>query len=121
MRRSSLEVEHRKAERRLERLNGHGDRSKLERRIQHFQDEEARLFGELENVKRMTAELGDSIHGSYNVRWGPLFREGQEMSRFAHQVKDFACIYMTRVSNLLFYDMNHYFRSAAERMPHELS
>ncbi|HET9235119.1 MAG TPA: 5'-nucleotidase domain-containing protein [Candidatus Eisenbacteria bacterium] len=29
-------------------------------------------------------------------------------------------MYMTRVSNLLYYDLNHYFRSAREMMPHEL-
>ena len=49
-----------------------------------------------------------------------VFREQQETSRFGHQVKDFACLYMTRVSNFLLYNPNHYFRSAAERMPHEL-
>jgi hypothetical protein len=26
---------------------------------------------------------------------------------------------MTRVSNLLYYDVNQYFRSGADRMPHE--
>lgn len=118
---SALEVEQRKLARRMEKRNDRGEAiTKIERRVATLVEEEARLSQELETVKRVTAELGDGINESYNCRWGPLFREGQEMSRFAHQVKDFACIYMTRVSNLLYYDMNHYFRTATEWMPHEL-
>jgi HAD superfamily 5'-nucleotidase-like hydrolase len=118
---SALEVEQRKLERRMEKRNGRGEAvSKIERRMGSIGEEEIRIAQELETVKRMTVELGEAINESYNSRWGPLFREGQERSRFAHQVKDFACLYMTRVSNLLYYDMSQYFRSATEWMPHEL-
>jgi chromosome segregation ATPase len=117
---SSLEVEHRRLERRLENLNGKGTGApKLQRRQAGVEHQMKRLAVELDNVKRVTADLGETINDSYNSQWGPIFREGQEMSRFGHQVKDFACLYMTRVSNILYYDMNHYFRSAAELMPHE--
>ena len=117
---SSLEIEHRKVERRLEAMNGGGPtKTKLKHRLGVLDRKLTRVLSELDSVQRMTADLGDSLNESYNSQWGPLFREGSEMSRFGHQVKDFACIYMTRVSNLLYYDVNHYFRSAAERMPHE--
>jgi len=118
---SAMEVEERKLERRMEKRNGRGEAiSKIKKRLESLGEEEGRLGHELETVRRVTGELGDALNDSYNSRWGPLFREGQEMSHFAHQVKDFACIYMTRVSNLLYYDLNHYFRSAREMMPHEL-
>jgi len=118
---SAMEVEERKLERRMEKRNGRGEAiSKIKKHLEALGDEEARLNQELETVRRVTGELGEALNDSYNSRWGPLFREGQEMSHFAHQVKDFACLYMTRVSNLLYYDLNHYFRSAREMMPHEL-
>lgn len=118
---SAMEVEERKLERRMEKRNGRGEAiSKIRKHLDSLKDEESRLQQELDTVRRVTGELGDAVNESYNSRWGPLFREGQEMSHFAHQVKDFACIYMTRVSNLLYYDLNHYFRSAREMMPHEL-
>jgi 5' nucleotidase family len=118
---SAMEVEERKLERRMEKRNGRGEAiSKIKTRLESLGEEESRLGEELETVRRVTGELGEVLNDSYNSRWGPLFREGQEMSHFAHQVKDFACIYMTRVSNLLYYDLNHYFRSAREMMPHEL-
>jgi HAD superfamily 5'-nucleotidase-like hydrolase len=115
---SAVEVDQRKTERKLEGMNGGGG-EKLKRRLSHLAEEQERLEGELENVQRMTAHLGETVNETYNSRWGPLFREGRELSRFGHQVKDFACIYMTRVSNLLYYDVNQYFRSGADRMPHE--
>jgi HAD superfamily 5'-nucleotidase-like hydrolase len=118
---SAMEVEQRKLERRMEKRNGRGEAiSKIKKRMEALGDEETRIGQELDKVKQVTGEMGDALNESYNSRWGPLFREGQEMSHFAHQVKDFACIYMTRVSNLLYYDLNHYFRSATEWMPHEL-
>ncbi len=116
---SALEIEYRKLTRRLESANGSVE-SKLKRKLTGMDGEAGRMVSELDKVKRATADLGESINESYNSHWGPIFREGQEMSRFGHQVKDFACIYMSRVSNLLHYDVNHYFRSAADHMPHEL-
>ncbi|NNF07569.1 MAG: HAD-IG family 5'-nucleotidase [Candidatus Eisenbacteria bacterium] len=77
------------------------------------------LRKDLAEIKVSMGELGDRIHNAYNPYWGSVFREGRETSRFSHQVKDFACIYMSRVTNLLNYHPNFYFRSAEERLPHE--
>jgi hypothetical protein len=95
------------------------NRGKLARRAESLRARIDDLGRELDSVRQRTAELGEDVSRRYNRYWGPLFREGRETSRFGHQVKDFACIYMTRVSNLLNYHPDHYFRSAAERMPHE--
>jgi HAD superfamily 5'-nucleotidase-like hydrolase len=75
------------------------------------------------DVRRLDAEietLEDRCHAAYNRHWGPLFREGNETSRFAHQVKDFACLYTSRVSNFLSYPADQYFQSPGSFMPHEL-
>jgi HAD superfamily 5'-nucleotidase-like hydrolase len=57
----------------------------------------------------------------FNLRWGPLFRDGNEVSRFGQQVQRFACLYTGRVSNFISYPTNKYFQSPIELMPHDLS
>ena len=41
------------------------------------------------------------------------------MSLFAKQIKDYACVYTSRVSNFLYYSPVQYFRSPPNLMPHE--
>ncbi|HET7496710.1 MAG TPA: HAD-IG family 5'-nucleotidase, partial [Candidatus Eisenbacteria bacterium] len=60
------------------------------------------------------------IDRAYNSRWGSLFREGNESSRFGHQLKDFACLYMSRVSNFLHYPSDYYYQSPVGYMPHDI-
>jgi HAD superfamily 5'-nucleotidase-like hydrolase len=60
------------------------------------------------------------IDRAYNPRWGSLFREGNESSRFGHQLKDFACLYMSRVSNFLHYPPDYYYQSPVGYMPHDI-
>ena len=50
---------------------------------------------------------------------GLTFKEGNENSRFAEQVEDYACIYTSRVSNFVNYSPMQYFRSLRAAMPHE--
>ena len=55
----------------------------------------------------------------FNPYWGLMFKEGNENCRFGEQVEHYACLYTSRVSNLLFYSPMQYFRSPREAMPHE--
>jgi HAD superfamily 5'-nucleotidase-like hydrolase len=71
------------------------------------------LQSEIESVRTKIDRL-------YNTRWGSLFREGNESSRFGHQLKDFACVYTSRVSNFLHYPWNYYFQSPVGYMPHDI-
>ena len=59
------------------------------------------------------------VDRSFNPHWGSLFREGNESSRFGHQLKDFACLYTSRVTNFLHYPWNYYFQSPVSYMPHD--
>ena len=118
---STLELELRRHERKLEEAGGSGEaHTKLQRKVEKVRERLGERQAELDQVQRTTRELAIAVERRYNPHWGPLFRVGGETSRFGHQVKDFACLYMTRVSNFLTYNSSHYFRSAAERMPHEL-
>ena len=77
----------------------------------------------LEFLVRQTRARSEILHkrlrDSYNPHWGRLFREENVISRFGRQVKEFACIYTSRVANFLNYPGNYYFISPEERMPHE--
>jgi 5'-nucleotidase len=80
----------------------------------------------LEQLRRQNREtiaelesLEDAFEAAYNPYWGFVFKEGNENSRFGEQVEDYACLYTSRVSNLLYYSPMQYFRSPREIMPHE--
>jgi len=107
-------------ERRLQRTPPDADREAREQELQQ-------LRRGLELVRRAHREavtLADTIESDieegFNPTWGLLFKEGNENSRFGEQVEQYACIYTSRASNLLFASPTHYFRGPRERMPHEL-
>ena len=59
----------------------------------------------------------DEAHNSY---WGELMRAGIEESYFAYQVERFACIYMSRLTDLLEMSPRTYYRSHRRLMAHDL-
>ena len=95
------------------------------------------LNGELTAAKRAVKETLDRLRAdlrasmlehegleqaldlAFNRHWGPLFREGHEISKFGEQVEAYACVYTSRVSNFRFYSPNRHFRGPRDRMPHE--
>jgi 5'-nucleotidase len=78
------------------------------------------LRGSLRAVTETTDRLEKEVDLSYNPHWGQMFKEGNENSRFGEQVEDYACLYTSRVSNLLAYSPLRYFRAPRAKMPHEL-
>ena len=68
---------------------------------------------------RSTARSRARSTTRFNPYWGPLFREGYEVSKFGEQVEAYACVYTSRVSNFRFYSPMQYFRGPRDRMPHE--
>lgn len=100
------------------RAQGNGGAAALE--VAALEQEAARVDREIHELEREAVELDARLSAEYNRTWGPLFRERSETSRFGHQVKDFACLYTSRVSNFLNYPWDHYFQSPGSFMPHEL-
>jgi HAD superfamily 5'-nucleotidase-like hydrolase len=78
-----------------------------------------KLRAELETSVASHGKLEAQLDAAYNPHWGPLFREGHEISKFGEQTENYACVYTSRVSNLRFYSPNHHFRGPRDRMPHE--
>ena len=66
-------------------------------------------------VRSLIKERESAIHPI----WGELMKVGLERSRFANQVKTFACIYSSRVSNLRYYSSRKRFISYYEMLPHD--
>lgn len=63
--------------------------------------------------------LERDIDARFHPYWGSLFKQDVELSSFGDQVEEYACLYTSRVSNLLPYSPLHYFRSPRDLMPHE--
>ena len=74
---------------------------------------------DLKAVISRRGRLEYEIQRSYNKYWGSVFKEGNEVSRFGRQVERYACIYTSKVSNLIFYSPSQYFRSPRHWMAHE--
>jgi HAD superfamily 5'-nucleotidase-like hydrolase len=79
-----------------------------------------RLRHALRETEHELDALEDEIDRSYNAHWGPIFKEGNELSRFGEQVESYACLYTSRVSNFLGYSPLRYFRAPRDKLPHEL-
>ena len=74
---------------------------------------------QLRALEDAIGDLEREIECAHNAHWGPLFRTDHELSHFAGQVREFACIYTSRVSNFLHYPAGKYFQVNPEVMPHE--
>jgi 5'-nucleotidase len=77
------------------------------------------LRAELRATMDEHGQLELTLDRAYNPHWGPLFREGYEISKFGEQVESYACVYTSRVSNFRFYSPSRHFRGPRDRMPHE--
>jgi hypothetical protein len=77
------------------------------------------LFERTDAINAEIAELLVKYRANFNPYWGEVLRAGQEESRYADQIDKYACIYMTRVSDLYEYSPKTYFRPWRRVMPHE--
>ena len=64
-------------------------------------------------------DLEAKVDVSFNRYWGRPFRERHELSHFGAQVKSYADIYTSQVSNFLFYSPDQHFRAERSFLPHE--
>ncbi|HPB94455.1 MAG: 5' nucleotidase family protein [Deltaproteobacteria bacterium ADurb.Bin207] len=78
-----------------------------------------RVRGLLQSNESETRDIEARIEQRFHPTWGPLLKEGTELSSFGQQVEAYACVYTSRVSNLLFYSPIQHFRSPRDLMPHE--
>jgi HAD superfamily 5'-nucleotidase-like hydrolase len=85
---------------------------------------------------KVDLERADEAHGSlaetleqaeididraFHSRWGALFQDGGETSRFGAQVVRYADLYTSRVSNLARYSGDKWFHTPWQRLPHHFA
>lgn len=58
-------------------------------------------------------------HYKFHPVWGKLFEAGFQESRFAKQVKTYACIYTSKASNLGLVSPERWFRTVRDFLPHD--
>ena len=78
-----------------------------------------KLYRETDALNARISEDIVKFNKCFNPYWGEILRAGSEESLFAEQVERYACIYMTRVSDLYFHSPRIYFRPERRIMPHE--
>lgn len=77
------------------------------------------LFDKIDELNSRISELLQQYRTFFNPYWGEILRAGYDESRYAEQVEKYACIYMTKVSDLYQYSPKTYFRPYHRTMPHE--
>lgn len=91
----------------------------IDKAISDFNDEIKSFENKLERTINQINTIKMKIDSTFHPKWGPVFQESDEISRFGDQVRDYACIYTSRLSNFFFYPVNNYFKSLRDIMPHE--
>jgi hypothetical protein len=89
------------------------ERSRVKRAVE-------RIRGQLRAVDAEASKIEREIDRRFHPYWGSLLKESSETSSFGDQVEEYACIYTSRVSNLIAYSPLQYFRSPRDLLPHEL-
>lgn len=77
------------------------------------------LYHRIDGLNSRISDLISRYRTFFNPYWGEILRAGSEESRYAEQVEKYACIYMTRVSDLYDHSPRTYFRSRKRILPHE--
>ncbi|HLO66140.1 MAG TPA: HAD-IG family 5'-nucleotidase [Holophaga sp.] len=65
------------------------------------------------------SELDERLESAFNRRWGSIFRDGYEQTRFADQIQTYACAYTGRISNLYLVDPSTALYAPVPTLPHE--
>ncbi|CAI8583417.1 unnamed protein product [Vicia faba] len=86
---------------------------------QELNSEIDRLEVERKKARLDHQEALRELHQQFHQPWGQLMRTGYQNSRFAQQVKRFACLYTSKVSNLGMFSPDKYYRPSEDFMQHE--
>ncbi len=78
------------------------------------------LLAEISDLDKSISPLIKQQQQGFNPYWGEVMRTGIDESYFAHQVDRFACVYMTKLADLLAVSPRTYFRSQRRHLAHDL-
>lgn len=78
------------------------------------------LINKVTAIDKKISPLIKQRQSVFNPFWGEVMRVGIEESYFAYQVERFACVYMSRLSELLNMSPRTYFRSMKRPLAHDI-
>lgn len=93
---------------------------KIEQGTQAHNSRIDELMNQIGEIDKKISPYIQEQHKFFNPYWGEVMRVGIEESYFAYQVERFACVYMSRLADLLQASPRTYFRSYRKPMAHEL-
>ncbi len=105
--------------RRAERNPGTGENGQLVLERQALRSCVADFRSRVAATKSRITALSTQIEKHHNPRWGQLLKERHKHSLFGNQMKDYACLYSSRVSNFAAYSPDHDFQPPRDLLPHE--
>ncbi len=80
----------------------------------------SKLLKEISDIDHKISPQIKAQQKIYNHNWGEVMRVGIEESFFAYQVERYACVYMSKLEDLLAMSPRTYFRSYKRPMAHEI-
>ena len=87
--------------------------------IAALNDEEDTLYQEQGHLTEQLSSALEARHESFHPQWGQLFKAGHQNSRWAQQVQDYACLYTSHATNLMYATGSTSFRALTDLMPHD--
>lgn len=128
---ASAELSLRAARRAERRKGGDGDGEEIDAALAGLSAED--VVAEREKLRAWVTELREQhdrnvaevtrltthIERHFNRSWGQLLKERHKHSLFGNQMKSYACLYTSRVSNFAAYSPRHTFEPPRDLLPHE--
>lgn len=74
----------------------------------------------ISEIDSQISQLIKKQQAMYNPQWGQLMRAGNEESYLAYQIERYACVYMSKLSDLLALSPRTYFRAPRRPLSHEI-
>ncbi|KAL7432680.1 hypothetical protein ACHAXH_008482 [Discostella pseudostelligera] len=108
-----------------EELNSYADALRREMKSASFSDGrhlEKKLSQIEEDDGKVKIKLTDAhseYHSAFHSRWGQMFVAGYQDSRFGYFVKNYACLYTSKATNLGLASTSRAFRTSGELLPHD--
>lgn len=92
---------------------------KIESGRDEHESQISKLLQQISDLDHKIAPLIQAQQRLYNPHWGEVMRVGIEESYFAYQVERYACIYMSKLGDLVSLSPRTYFRSHKRALAHD--
>ncbi|HNX95093.1 MAG TPA: HAD-IG family 5'-nucleotidase [Holophaga sp.] len=91
----------------------------LDAEAAHLESEMAIILRKKAAADAFVHQVDQRLEAAFNARWGSIFREGYQQTRFADQIHQYASAYTGRIANLYFMDPDAALYAPVPTLPHE--